>query len=175
MDFIGFAFPKRKHSEPKKRRTEWKTRKQLHTRATANLIIKVYTDTIKVYLQTINKILYQSQVTIKAVKNQMAGRNKFQHIQINISILQRRRWGVWRVEVSSNYILFFPKHFTHVLYSALQNTEQSQLSEKYRTPGFQHLAEQKYTIVLHLWTQTLAFQINEPTLQISESCTTCRL
>lgn len=70
MAFIGFAFPERKHSESKQRRIEWKNRMQLQTRATANFIIKVY-------IQTINKILHQSQVTIKAMQNEMTGRNTF--------------------------------------------------------------------------------------------------
>lgn len=77
MAFIGFAFPERKHSESKQRRIEWKNRMQLQTRATANFIIKVDIDIIKVYIQTINKSLHQSQVTIKAMQNEMTGRNTF--------------------------------------------------------------------------------------------------
>lgn len=61
---------------------------------------------------TIHKILPYSQVTIKAMQNGMTGRNTFRYVLINTSILQRRRWGVWRVEASSNCTLLFLKQKT---------------------------------------------------------------
>lgn len=182
MAFIGFTFPERSHSESKQRRIEWKNRMQLHTRATANPIIKVYIDIIKAYVQKTNKTLHQNKVTIKAMQNEMTARNTFQQVPINISILQRRRWGVWRVEVSSNCVLFFPNQKTLFMSCILSGLSPP---ECWATTGLRKLQDTwwlsapcrtkiYYCIVFmntntsfsNQWTNTKDFWVR---------CTTCRL
>lgn len=125
---------------------------------------------------TINKILPYSQDTIKAMQNGMTGRNTFQYVLINTSILQRRRWGVWRVEASSNCTLLFLKQKTSFMSCVLSGLSPPGhwASTAPRTRWLSAPCITKiYSCIAFMNTNT-SFS-NKPTQQIWVMCTTYRL
>lgn len=137
-------------------------------RATANCIAIAYT-------QTRNKILPYNQVTIKAMKNGMTGRNTFQYVPINTSILQRRRWAVRRVEASSNCTLLFLKQkisFTSRALSGLSSPGHwaSTALGKVLTQWLSAPCRTKIYCCIAFMNTNISFSNNKPTQQIFEWC-----